>query len=168
MVLTKFRSEALNGLCSQDRLDLMDSIDSLRSQGIDHFVSLPQIIVCGDQSSGKSSVLEAVFGVSFPVKTNLCTRFPTELVLRRTSHVGARVSIVPHHARRESEKVTLTSFEAKLEDFEGFSALIDTVKSVMGILVHGKTFAKDLLCVEISGPDRPYLPRVDLPGLIHL
>ncbi|KAJ0100657.1 Interferon-induced GTP-binding protein, partial [Diaporthe amygdali] len=167
MVLTAFRSEALNGLCSKDRIDLMDSIDSLRSQGIDHFVSLPQIIVCGDQSSGKSSVLEAVSGVSFPVKSNLCTRFPTELVLRRTSQVGARVSIVPHHSRSESEKATLASFEEELEDFEGFPTLIDTAKSVMGISTRGKTFAKDLLRVEISGPDRPHLTIVDLPGLIH-
>ncbi|GJC90452.1 interferon-induced GTP-binding protein Mx [Colletotrichum liriopes] len=145
----------------------MDSIDSLRSQGIDHLVSLPQIIVCGDQSSGKSSVLEAISGVSFPIKSNLCTRFPTELVLRRTCHVGARVSIVPHPSRSEPEKVALSSFEEKLEDFEGFAALIDSAKSAMGISTHGKAFAKDLLRVEISGPDRPHLTIVDLPGLIH-
>ena len=90
MVL-KFHTNALNGLCSKDQLDLLDSVDCLRSQGISHYISLPQIIVCGDQSSGKSSVLEAISGVSFPIKGNLCTRFPTELVLRKTSHIGVTI-----------------------------------------------------------------------------
>lgn len=103
MVLKPFHTEALNGLCSKDQLDLLDSIDFLRSQGISHYVSLPQIIVCGDQSSGKSSVLEAISGVPFPTKSNLCTRFPIELVLRKTSHIGVSVSIVPHESRSESE-----------------------------------------------------------------
>ncbi|KAK6068012.1 dynamin family protein [Seiridium cupressi] len=167
MVLTTFQSEALDGLCSKEHLDLMDSIDSLRSQGISHLISLPQIIVCGDQSSGKSSVLEAISGVSFPVKSNLSTRFPTELVLRRTSQIGATVSIVPHHSRIDSEKEALSSFHEELETFEGLANLIETAKSAMGISTHGKAFAKDLLRVEISGPDRPHLTIVDLPGLIH-
>lgn len=110
MVLKPFHTDALNGLCSKDQLDLLDSVDCLRSQGISHYVSLPQIIVCGDQSSGKSSVLEAISGVSFPIKSNLCTRFPIELVLRKTPHIGVTVSIVPHHSRSESEQLSLSSF----------------------------------------------------------
>lgn len=165
--MVTFRSEVLDDLCSQERLNLLDSIDSLRSQGIDHYVSLPQIIVCGDQSSGKSSVLEAISGVAFPVKSNLCTRFPIELVLRRTSHVGARVSIVPHHSRIEAEKDALLGFHEKLDNLEGLATLIDSAKVAMGISKHGKAFAKDLLRIEISGPDRPHLTIVDLPGLIH-
>jgi hypothetical protein len=121
MVLKPFHTDALDDLCSEDRLDLLDSVDYLRSQGISHYVSLPQIIVCGDQSSGKSSVLEAISGVSFPIKSNLCTRFPTELVLRKTSHVDVSVSIVPHHSRSESEQLSLASFQEKLDGFDGLS-----------------------------------------------
>jgi len=167
MVLKSFQTDALNGLCSKDQLDLLDSVDSLRSQGISHYVSLPQIIVCGDQSSGKSSVLEAISGVSFPIKSNLCTRFPTELVLRKTSHIGVSVSIVPHHSRSEPEQLSLSSFHEKLDGFEGLSILIENAKAAMGILTHGRAFSKDLLRVEVSGPDRPHLTIVDLPGLIH-
>lgn len=57
-------------LQSQDHRDLLDVIDTLRSQGLSRFVDLPQIIVCGDQSSGKSSVLEAISGMSFPTKVS--------------------------------------------------------------------------------------------------
>ncbi len=167
MVSKPFYTDALNGLCSKDQLDLLDSVDCLRSQGISHYVSLPQIIVCGDQSSGKSSVLEAISGVSFPTKSNLCTRFPTELVLRKTAHIGVSVSIVPHHSRSESEQLSLGSFHEKLDGFDGLPTLIESAKTAMGISTHGKAFSKDLLRIEVSGPDRPHLTIVDLPGLIH-
>jgi len=167
MVSKPFYTDALNGLCSKDQLDLLDSVDCLRSQGISHYVSLPQIIVCGDQSSGKSSVLEAISGVSFPTKSNLCTRFPTELVLRKTSHIGVSVSIVPHYSRSESEQLSLGSFHEKLDGFDGLPTLIESAKAAMGISTHGKAFSKDLLRIEVSGPDRPHLTIVDLPGLIH-
>ncbi|KAH7072271.1 P-loop containing nucleoside triphosphate hydrolase protein [Paraphoma chrysanthemicola] len=148
MVVKPFDNSILNDLCSKEQLNLLDSVDRLRSQGIDHYVSLPQIIVCGDQSSGKSSVLEAISGVSFPVKSNLCTRFPTELVLRKTPHVGVSVSIVPDHSHNESERASLRNFSMAIGSF-------------------GRAFSKDLLRIEISGPDRPHLTIVDLPGLIH-
>lgn len=167
MVFKSFQSDALSGLCSQDQLELLNSVDCLRSQGISHYVSLPQIIVCGDQSSGKSSVLEAISGVSFPVKSNLCTRFPIELVLRKTSHIGVSVSIVPHQSRSESEQLSLSGFHEKLDGFDGLPTLIENAKAAMGISTHGRAFSKDLLRVEVSGPDRPHLTIVDLPGLVH-
>ena len=167
MVLKPFHTEALNGLCSKDQLDLLDSIDCLRSQGISHYVSLPQIIVCGDQSSGKSSVLEAISGVPFPTKSNLCTRFPIELVLRKTSHIGVSVSIIPHESRSESEQLSLGGFYEKLDGFDGLPTLIENAKAALAISTHGRAFSKDLLRVEVSGPDRPHLTIVDLPGLIH-
>ncbi|KAI0401107.1 dynamin family protein [Xylaria palmicola] len=166
-MVISFNTQALSGLCSKDQLELLDSVDRLRLQGLDHYVSLPQIIVCGDQSSGKSSVLEAISGVPFPVKSNLCTRFPTELVLRRTAKIGATVSIVPHSSLGLTEQSRLAGFHEKLDSFEGFPALIEKAKVAMGISTHGKAFAKDLLRVEITGPNRPHLTIVDLPGLIH-
>ncbi|KAL4861089.1 hypothetical protein BDV12DRAFT_208372 [Aspergillus spectabilis] len=167
MVLRELRTDALEGLCTDEQLELLNSIDSLRSQGISHYVSLPQIIVCGDQSSGKSSVLEAISGVSFPVRSSLCTRFPTELVLRKHPQSGVRVSIVAHQSRSEMEQMRLSSFCEELDSFQELPNLIEKAKAVMGISTHGKAFSNDLLRVEISGPDRPHLTIVDLPGLIH-
>jgi len=45
---------------------MIDLIDKLRWMGVDKDVSLPSIVVVGDQSSGKSSVLEALSGVQLP------------------------------------------------------------------------------------------------------
>lgn len=70
-------------LSSREHRDLLDVVDRFRMRGMSRYVELPQIVVCGDQFSGKSSVLEAISGISFPVKDNLCTRFATEVILRR-------------------------------------------------------------------------------------
>ncbi|KAK4163315.1 P-loop containing nucleoside triphosphate hydrolase protein [Cladorrhinum sp. PSN259] len=165
--MVTFNSNSLAKLCSQDQLELLDAIDRLRLQGISSYVSLPQIIVCGDQSSGKSSVLEAISGYSFPVNGNLCTRFPTELVLRRTPNISATVSIVPHQGRNETERDSLRGFKEKLDSPADLPDLIEKSKLAMGITTHGKAFSKDILRVEITGPDHPHLTIVDLPGLIH-
>ncbi|KAK6948762.1 hypothetical protein Daesc_010533 [Daldinia eschscholtzii] len=157
----------LNGLCSKDQLELLDSVDHLRLQGIDHYISLPQIIVCGDQSSGKSSVLEAISGVPFPIKSNLCTCFPTELVLRRAPTTGVTVSIIPDDPPKFPTQNGLYNFHEELEGFEGFPDLVEKAKGAMGISSSGKAFSKDRLRVEITGPDRPHLTIIDMPGLIH-
>ncbi|PMB66660.1 Interferon-induced GTP-binding protein Mx [Beauveria bassiana] len=160
-------AQGLEQLCSREHLHLLNAVDSLRSQGVSHYISLPQIIVCGDQSSGKSSVLESISGVSFPVKSSLCTRFPTELILRKTTISSINVSIVPHHSRSESDKESLSKFHENLPDFKDLPALVDSAKSAMGVMTVGKAFSADILRIEVNGPDRPHLTIVDLPGLIH-
>lgn len=158
---------ALDALGSTDQLKLLDLVDSLRSQGVSSYLSLPQIIVCGDQSSGKSSVLEAISGVPFPVKSSVCTRFPTELILRKTPTEAISISIVPHHSRSDAEKESLASFKKDLVSFADFSQLVEDAKLAMGILSDAKSFSEDILRIEISGPDRASLTIVDLPGLVH-
>ncbi len=39
-------------------------------------LNLPQICVFGDQSSGESSVLTCITGITFPVKSGICTKAP--------------------------------------------------------------------------------------------
>lgn len=51
---------------------------------------------------GQSSVLDAVSGIRFPQKDNLCTRFATEVILRRGPKKSAKVSLF--QVRIESTK----------------------------------------------------------------
>lgn len=72
-------TSSLKALQSADQRKVMDIVDKLRRTGLSGIVELPQLVVCGDQSSGKSSVLEAITEIPFPRKENLCTRFATEV-----------------------------------------------------------------------------------------
>lgn len=70
----------LRALQSVDEKRLFDIVDKLRLLDINHELDLPQLVVCGSQSSGKSSVLEAISHLPFPRADMTCTRFVTELV----------------------------------------------------------------------------------------
>ncbi|KAF2719333.1 hypothetical protein K431DRAFT_228850 [Polychaeton citri CBS 116435] len=154
-------------LQSKDHRDLLDIIDSLRSKGINQYVALPEILVCGDQSAGKSSILEAISGMSFPTKDNLCTRFVTELVLRRHSENGAKASIIPGPERSAGEREMLTRFDLMIDaSSPDLGDLVERAKTAMG-LSDAKVFSTDTLRVELSGPNQPHLTMVDLPGLFR-
>ncbi|KAK9442708.1 interferon-induced GTP-binding protein Mx [Metarhizium brunneum] len=159
---------AVVDLESREHRDLLDLIDKLRSKGINQYVALPEIVVTGDQSAGKSSVLEAISGMSFPTKDNLCTRFATELILRRSSSVGVKISILPAACRPMPEQEKLKRFRPVVEQGSlELSHVVEQAKLVMGITPTSKAFRNDILRVEISGPSQPHLTMVDLPGLFQ-
>ena len=66
----------------------LELAEDLVNLSLDKQLSVPQIAVMGDQSSGKSSVLEALSGVPFPRGSGLVTRCPIRLIMRK---VGSRV-----------------------------------------------------------------------------
>ena len=167
MASTIMDSKPLQCLNSAEQTELLDVVDELRAKGLSDFTSLPQLIVCGDQSSGKSSVLQAISGLVFPSKDNLCTRFATEVILRRASTKGLSVSIMPGQDRSAVDSERLLDFRYSIQNDEDFAALFDNAKQVMGLTDHSSAFSKDILRIEILGPSQPQLTLVDLPGLIH-
>ncbi|KAJ9138996.1 p-loop containing nucleoside triphosphate hydrolase protein [Coniochaeta hoffmannii] len=151
-----------------DHRDLLDIIDSLRSQGVSHYVDLPEIIVCGDQSAGKSSVLEAISGKTFPIKDGLCTRFVTELVLRRGQEMSVKVSITPGESRFGEDKERLERWQPKASvDNEGLGAVTDEAMCAMADPAGTGEFYEDILRIELTGPEQSHLTMVDLPGLFR-
>ncbi|KAH9865175.1 hypothetical protein IAQ61_009122 [Plenodomus lingam] len=164
-------TSSLQALQSADQRKVMDIVDKLRRTGLNGIVELPQLIVCGDQSSGKSSVLEAITEIPFPRKENLCTRFATEIILRRSPESTSRITITPDKLRHKSEQIKLKSFGKTINDFSQLPDVIEEATQAMGLGVVGginsRAFSRDVLSVEITGPNRPQLTLVDLPGLIH-
>ena len=63
---------------NDDYKKILEVMDKLRVFDVEHEFSLPQLVVCGEQSAGKSSVLEAVSGIPFPRKGGTCTKFVTQ------------------------------------------------------------------------------------------
>lgn len=150
----------------KDPGELLDIIDGLRSQGLNSYISLPQLVVCGDQSAGKSSVLEGLSGVAFPTKDNLCTRFATEVVLRRDGKSRVHVTILPDGDRPGEERQELRGFTAPATSLEDLPDLVEMAKEKMGLNRNGRAFCRDILRIEVAGPEQPHLTLVDLPGLI--
>ncbi|QGA17120.1 hypothetical protein EYB26_004790 [Talaromyces marneffei] len=158
--------EQLQSLQSKDQAALLDTVDEIRRHGVNRYVSLPQLIVSGDQSSGKSSVLEAISGVQFPVNDGLCTRFTTEVILRRATKSLATVKLIPSKDAPQYHKEKLSLFEKSSLNHAEIPDLISEAKTFMG-LTGTSTFSRDVLQLEVSGPKLPHLTLVDLPGLIH-
>ncbi|KAF3924458.1 Dynamin-2 [Arthrobotrys entomopaga] len=163
---SSLNTTSLTALQDDGHRKILDLVDQLKRIGLSSVLSLPQLVVCGDQSSGKSSVLEAITEIPFPRKENLCTRFATEIILRRAPERQISITITPGKDRDESEKQELMKFQRTINDFEELPELMEDATAAMGLGV-GKAFSRDVLTVDISGPDRPQLTLVDLPGLIH-
>ncbi|XWX00709.1 hypothetical protein V2A60_008730 [Cordyceps javanica] len=166
-----------------ERLRYFQVIDDLRGFGINEDLPLPQIVVVGDQSSGKSSLLEGITGLSFPIASDLCTRFATQIVLRRIpgEKTTVKATIVPGPSSLDDgeQKARLLEFDIEMDadalSGSKFAWILDEAAEYMGLPNSddqdlenlNKRFSDDILRIEISGPDQHHLSVVDVPGLFH-
>ena len=139
----------------------------LQSLNIDGDFELPQIIVCGIQSSGKSSVLEAITEIPFPRKGDTCTRFITKVTLKPSGTESVTVSIQPGAGSNTrstgNEFSPITNLANLTQELQ--SQFTTAERLILGNQ-QSTEFSSDVLCITISGPDRPILQILDLPGLI--
>ncbi|KAL2782750.1 dynamin GTPase [Aspergillus keveii] len=162
------------GLQSTRTSQRLNQIDRVRANGVGDHVALPQLVVCGDQSAGKSSVLEGISGIPFPRQDGLCTRFATEIVLRHNPHVNRMTAtIIPHLSRDDEEKRRLAAFRMEFGHFSELPGIIQAAGQVMGVRtsedqVDAPAFAADVLRLELVGDTGLHLTIVDLPGLISV
>ncbi|KAE8453918.1 hypothetical protein EG329_007694 [Mollisiaceae sp. DMI_Dod_QoI] len=164
---------SLEGLQNDEQRRVLDMVVQIRKCGLDGTLSLPQIVVCGDQSAGKSSVLEAITRVPFPRNEGLCTRYATEISLRRAASQSLTIKIIPDKARTFAEQERLKGFVQFITNFDQLPHVMGLAMTEMGISNIGDTnastrnFSRDVLSIEITGPTQPQLTLVDIPGLIQ-
>jgi len=161
---------SLESLQSDEQRLVLDTVAQVRKCGLESILALPQIVVCGDQSAGKSSVLEALTEIPFPRNDELCTRFATEIIMRRATVDSLTIRVIPDETRSGEERQTIEAFLASITNFSELPEIMDRAMEVMGIGKAGiqpSAFARDILSIEIEGPSRPQLTLVDLPGLIQ-
>uniref|UniRef100_A0A669BQZ8 Interferon-induced GTP-binding protein Mx n=1 Tax=Oreochromis niloticus TaxID=8128 RepID=A0A669BQZ8_ORENI len=133
----------------------IDLIDSLRSLGVEKDLALPAIAVIGDQSSGKSSVLEALSGVALPRGSGIVTRCPLELKMKR---------------KKEGEewtgRISYQGHEEEIEDPTTVGKKIEEAQNQMAGV--GVGISDELISLEIASPDVPDLTLIDLPGIARV
>ena len=130
-------------------MDTLDALARIRDvcQGE---LSLPQLCVVGDQSSGKSSLLQCITGVDFPVKAGLCTRVPTLVECRRS----------------ETESCELRAGSGAFTDVAVNGIAVAIAKAQQSLLGEEKIGSTEIT-LRLSGPMQEDLDIVDLPGIIH-
>jgi GTPase SAR1 family protein len=108
---------------------MLEKIDKLFACGVGELVNLPQIVVVGDQSSGKSSVLEGLIKKPLPRDSGLCTRFATHIVFRRAAQEKVVVSIIPdaNASTEHSNRVRSWSKDVPSLDSDTFGQIIHEV-----------------------------------------
>ncbi|KAF7689624.1 interferon-induced GTP-binding protein MxB [Silurus meridionalis] len=133
----------------------IEMIDYLRRIGIEKDLALPSIAVVGDQSSGKSSVLEALSGVALPRGSGIVTRCPLELKLRKL-HEG-------------SSWTAVISYRDVQETFTDPSQVEGHVRRAQNILAgDGVGICDELISLMITSPDVCDLTLIDLPGITRV
>lgn len=168
------RPQKIFSLQSSKTSKRLNQIDQIRANGVGDHIALPQLVVCGDQSAGKSSVLEGITGIPFPRQDGLCTRFATEIILRHEpTDIKATATIIPHSSRSDEDKGILSTYHHVFYDFEELPSIIEQAAKIMGVRgadaqAEGPAFAADVLRLELVGNTGLHLTVVDLPGLISV
>ena len=166
-------TSSLEDLQTDEQRRVLDTVADVRKCGLDSILSLPQLVVCGDQSAGKSSVLEALTEIPFPRNDNLCTRYATEIILRRATVNSLTIKIIPDTLRPSAEQAALQQFKESITELGDLPRIMDVAKAAMDAQGNHSTgskpkaFLRDILSIEIEGPSRPQLTLVDIPGLIQ-
>ena len=107
---------ALGGF-GQGLKDINDALSELQARGIQHVASLPELVLVGDQSSGKSSLMSAIAGLSLPRSSGTCTRCPIHIRVSRADEWSCRVFLKedyefrpPGHSLTDRDVTNLNKF----------------------------------------------------------
>ncbi|KAL8230152.1 hypothetical protein R6Q59_000512 [Mikania micrantha] len=134
---------------------ILDAVDKLRRLNVtQEGIPLPTIVVVGDQSSGKSSVLESLAGISLPRGQDICTRVP--LIMRLQHHPDP----VPEFVLEFQEKTVKISEERQIS--EAIS------KATVEIAGNSKGISNVPLTLVVKKKGVPDLTMVDLPGITRV
>eukprot|EP00978_Attheya_sp_CCMP212_P004325 scaffold9455_cov54-Attheya_sp.AAC.1 len=135
-------------------IELNDRINALTSK--ETTINSTRIVVAGDQSHGKTSLLEALSGVDLPRGEGIQTRVPLVLQLRqaKTSYEFALIKI--ESSPQKPERISLEDISKKVREYTALAA--GQGKEVLDAPIELKIFRRD----------QDDLTLVDLPGITRV
>ncbi|KAG0480227.1 hypothetical protein HPP92_010825 [Vanilla planifolia] len=148
-------SNALTSSYDDHIRPLLDAVDRLRHLRVmEEGINLPTIVVVGDQSSGKSSVLESLAGISLPRGQGICTRVPLIMRLQDDPSISDPVIYLEYKEKR------VLTVESDID------AAINT--ATIELAGPGKAISNYPLTLVIRKKGVPDLTMVDLPGITRV
>ncbi|KFA74326.1 hypothetical protein S40288_03703 [Stachybotrys chartarum IBT 40288] len=75
-----------------------DTLGELQQLGVSHHIQLPELVLVGDQSAGKSSLMSGLANLELPRSEGACTRCPLHIRVSRSSDWSCRVSLRKDYA----------------------------------------------------------------------
>ncbi|GAB7363442.1 hypothetical protein MBLNU230_g3716t1 [Neophaeotheca triangularis] len=176
----------------------IQTIQKLEDLGIDNTLpSLPRFVVVGDQSAGKSSVIEATCDITLPRAAGTCTRCPFQITTKEGTQWSCSVSVrkaysfdssvradeqnaFDHWWRLETPELThLRTVYAKEE-------LAETLRRAQMVVLNPNDdahkifntpqavkknramFSPNVVTLDIEGPGLLPMSFYDLPGAINV
>ena len=118
----------------------------------------------GDQSFGKSSVLESVSGIPFPRGSGLVTRCATELRMKKAPQ-GTAWSATIKLSWSQPQPSSAGKVDSYEEIGERISKLTEALLLARG--THATFEAEHSIVIDLIAPNVPDLTVIDLPGIVR-
>lgn len=163
---------------TSDLTKMFAVLDPLRAE-LNTLVSLtpPKIVVIGDESSGKSTVLEQLIRMPlFPRNKTFCTRLPIHVRLRRPDvacdeQACVTMSVITAEGYRNH------SYDAEPEEppctiatASGYHFVQDRMSELSSRLAGetGGIVSDRIIVLDVLHPEVPVLDLIDLPGIVSV
>jgi interferon-induced GTP-binding protein Mx1 len=147
---------------------VFDLLDDLRAMGIGDEFPIPQIAVIGDQSSGKSSLLEALSGIPFPRGVGLVTRCPTCISMHKAVDDSSVWNATIEVKRKGSDDATEFSGVGRVTSPLALAERISSLtEQLVKLSANESSFSTDVIQIRVESKDVPDLTLIDLPGIIR-
>lgn len=131
-------------------------------------ISIPEVVVVGPQSHGKSSVFQELTGLNFPTGQNRTTAFPIAVTVLYSETDSLQARIVLAKQCDEPTQHRINAFGDKWLN-KSVGLLADIVLEASSIVLKdGELFSKNELRISYASPrnKKTAVTYIDLPGLV--
>ena len=167
------------------RQKLNEIVKALRDCGTEEVIKLPKIAVIGNQSAGKSSLIEAISQIKVPRASGTCTRCPMEVILTSATQQNCwhcKVSLRIDHSEIAGHHLGIFDFDetnlpddvphilrraqlAILNPSKAFSHFFRLDENQCNNHDRELNFSGNTVVLEITGAEVD-VTFIDLPGII--